>query len=56
MDHEVTATPDAPETGDAVVDAALSKLARLETLPLADHPDVVDDVQAALADRLAEDD
>lgn len=46
----------APETGDAVVDAALTELARLEELELSRHPAVVDAVQQALAERLAESD
>ncbi|GEN79181.1 hypothetical protein AFE02nite_09150 [Actinotalea fermentans] len=46
----------APETGDAVVDAALSELARLDGLELARHPALVDAVQTALAERLAETD
>ncbi len=45
-----------PETGDPAVDAALAELARLDELELARHPAVVDAVQAALADRLAEGD
>jgi len=53
----VTAEPSLPpETGDAVVDAALRELARVHELPLEEHPAVVDAVQAALADRLAEND
>lgn len=44
----------APTTGDAVVDAALSQLERLEGLELSEHPAVVDAVQAALAESLAE--
>lgn len=46
----------APVTGDAVVDAALGELERLDGLELARHPALVDAVQAALADRLAETD
>ena len=46
----------APATGDAVVDAALSELARLDGLELARHPALVDAVQTALAARLAETD
>ncbi len=46
----------APVTGDAVVDAALGELDRLDGLDLARHPAVVDAVQSALADRLAETD
>lgn len=46
----------APVTGDAVVDAALSELERLSGLELARHPALVDAVQVALADRLAETD
>ncbi len=45
-----------PVTGDAVVDAALSELARLDGLELPRHPAVVDAVQVALADRLTETD
>jgi hypothetical protein len=43
-------------TGDAAVDAALDELASLDQRPLRDHVAVVDAVQAALADRLAETD
>lgn len=46
----------APVTGDTVVDAALSELDRLDDLELARHPALVDAVQSALADRLAETD
>lgn len=62
MQDEAVVEPDeqtgagAPVTGDAVVDAALSELARLEELELSRHPAVVDAVQAALAERLTETD
>lgn len=46
----------APVTGDAVVDAALGELDRLDGLELSRHPALVDAVQSALADRLAETD
>ena len=46
----------APVTGDEVVDAAVRELAPLDDLDLARHPALVDAVQAALADRLAETD
>lgn len=46
----------APSTGDAVVDEALRELARLDELELSRHPAVVDAVQGALAERLAESD
>lgn len=51
MQHEGTSP-----TGDAAVDAALVELASLDQRPLRDHVVVVDAVQAALADRLAETD
>lgn len=56
VDAGVPARGGAPVTGDAVVDAALGELARLDELDLSRHPAVVDAVQAALADRLAETD
>lgn len=56
MDGDVPVPTDSSETGDAVVDAALADLARLPGLPLEEHPAVVDAVQVALADRLAEHD
>ena len=46
----------APVTGDAVVDAALGELDRLDGVELSRHPALVDAVQAALAERLAETD
>ncbi len=46
----------APVTGDAVVDAALGELDHLDGLELPRHPALVDAVQSALADRLAESD
>lgn len=46
----------APVTGDPVVDAALTELARLDALELERHPALVDAVQVALAERLAETD
>lgn len=53
MEHEAVRAP-APSTGDPAVDAALSELAGLDGRPLRDHVAVVDAVQAALAERLAE--
>jgi hypothetical protein len=41
-------------TGDTSVDAALSRLAELETLPVREHVAVFDAVHAALQDRLAD--
>lgn len=55
-DAPATGPSDALSTGDVVVDAALSELSRLDALELGRHPGVVDAVQAALADRLAESD
>lgn len=46
----------APSTGDDIVDAALGELVRLDELELSRHPAVVDAVQNALAERLAESD
>lgn len=54
--HEPGAVDGPPVTGDAAVDAALGELARLADLDLDRHPAVVDAVQAALADGLAESD
>ena len=51
MEHEGTLP-----TGDSAVDAALVELVSLDQRPLRDHVAVVDAVQAALADRLAETD
>jgi hypothetical protein len=45
-----------PSTGDPVIDAALEDLETLAERPLSDHVQVIDAVQAALADRLAETD
>ncbi len=41
-------------TGDASVDAALSRLGELETLPVREHVAVFDAVHADLQDRLAD--
>jgi hypothetical protein len=41
-------------TGDPAVDAALGALESLAGRPLAEHVAVIDAVQSALADRLAE--
>lgn len=43
-------------TGDLAVDAALVTLETLTDRPLAEHVAVIDAVQSALADRLAESD
>jgi hypothetical protein len=43
-------------TGDPAVDAALVALETLAGRPLAEHVAVVDSVQSALAERLAETD
>lgn len=41
-------------TGDAAVDAALSRLAELEDAPVAEHLTVLEAVHDALQDRLAD--
>lgn len=43
-------------TGDPAVDAALEALESLAGRPLGEHVAVIDAVQSALADRLAETD
>lgn len=43
-----------PKTGDAAVDAALSRLDLLEGRPVREHVAVFDAVHGVLADRLAE--
>lgn len=53
MEHEAVRAS-APSTGDQAVDAALRELQDLDGRPLRDHVAVVDAVQAALAERLAE--
>lgn len=53
MEHE-SVRPSAPSTGDPAVDAALRELQDLDDRPLREHVPVVDAVQAALAERLAE--
>ena len=45
---------DAPGTGDDAVDAALTRLAGLDELPVREHVAVFDAVHGALADRLSE--
>jgi len=42
-------------TGDAAVDAALTRLVELEALPVRAHVGVFDAVHGALQDRLADD-
>lgn len=43
-----------PSTGEPRVDAALAPLRRLPDLPVADHPDVYDEVHRGLQDALAD--
>lgn len=54
----VTAGNDGPEnaepTGDAAVDAALTRLGDLSGLPVREHVAVFDAVHVALQDRLAD--
>ncbi|MGP7960778.1 hypothetical protein ACTVCO_08215 [Sanguibacter sp. A247] len=41
-------------TGDATVDAALAPLVHLAQRPLADHPDVLDDLHQTLHSHLVD--
>ena len=53
--REHFAALDEPEaTGDARVDAAVSRLAELPELPVSEHVDVYDDVHRRLQDALAD--
>lgn len=51
---EAFARPEAPDTGDARVDAVLVPLAALADAPIAEHPAVYDDVHRGLQDALAD--
>ncbi|QTE31675.1 hypothetical protein [Pengzhenrongella sicca] len=46
--------PAAQTTGDAAVDAALTRLGQLDALPVRAHVAVFDAVHGALQDRLAD--
>lgn len=46
--------PEAPDTGDARVDAVLAPLATLADAPIAEHVGVYDDVHRGLQDALAD--
>jgi hypothetical protein len=53
-DVDAPAVPDPPETGDAEVDVALSRLTELVRGPLAEHVSGYEAVHRELQDRLAD--